>query len=91
MPVTLCHLLSKSRSKLLQIFITHVQRREIPGLAALRSYKDTAILTAFEVSLTLDRAIVLACRFVKSDTDPNAKTWDLRDQANIRYCATTSI
>jgi hypothetical protein len=82
---------SEFRSQLLQILIPHVEGGEIAGLAAFRSYKDAVIAGALKVSLALDAAIVLACRFVEGDADPDAYTRYLRDKANIGDGSPTRI
>jgi hypothetical protein len=78
-------------SQLLHILITHVEDWEVAGLAALRSYKDTAFVVALEVALTLDCAIVLACRLVERDADPDTDAWNLGNEANVRYRAAACV
>jgi hypothetical protein len=80
-PVTYAPL-SETLSKLLEILIAHIQRREISRLTPLGPHKDAVIAAAFKVPFPLDTAVVLACRFIKRDADPNAYTGNLRDEAD---------
>jgi hypothetical protein len=77
--------------QLLHILIPHIQNREVTSLAALRSHKDTAVIATFEVALALDCAIVLACRLVERDADPDTDAWNLGDEANVRDGTATCV
>jgi hypothetical protein len=77
--------------QLLHILIPHIQDWEVAGLAAFRSHKDTAVVATFEVALALDCAIILACRLVERDADPDSDAWDLGDEANVRDGAATCV
>lgn len=68
---------------LLEIFVTHVQRWEIPSFASLRAHKDAIVVAAFKVSLALDCAIILTCRLIQSDADPHTNAGNLWNQSNI--------
>ena len=52
--VCVCVCNGQMTSQLLEILVTHVERREITRLAALRAHKHATVVAALKVSLTLD-------------------------------------
>lgn len=72
-----------STLQLLEIFVAQAEWWEITSLASLRAHKHAAVVAAFKVSLALDCAVVLACRLIKSDSDPDAYAGDLWNQSDV--------
>lgn len=80
-----------STSQLFHIFVAEVKSREVSSLASLRPNENTAIVAAFEVSLALDGAVVLACGLIEGDADPEADTRDLGHCTDVRHSASASV
>jgi hypothetical protein len=81
----------QSTLQLLHILVAEVESREVTSLASLRPYENTAIVTAFKVSLAPDGAIVLARGLIEGDPDPEADARDLGHCTDVRHSASSSV
>jgi hypothetical protein len=70
-------------SQLLHVFVTQIEGWKVSSLASLWPNKDATIVATFEVSLALDRSIILARRLVERHPDPDTNTRDLGHGTNV--------
>jgi len=62
-----------AHSNLLHLLASKIiQRREVADLNTLRAHEHAGVGSALEIPLSLDTTVVLACRLVERDADPQA-------------------
>jgi len=68
-----------------------IQRLKVADLDAFRSYKDTVVGGACEVTRTLDRAVVPASGFIERHAYPGSEARYFGDVADVRDRAAAGI